>query len=293
MSRSELIRTLLSLFPALKPKEIERLLGDCGVSVDANLIGVARLRYRDRHDKKVELALCRLLGKLLEKCPDLLETLQAFSFQDLTQRICDIVAAHPGLAEDELAEVLAAQLPPVNTVSTRVSKIFVRVLEQQPQYRRSFELVSGVKPESVQGVVVHGEGLTDDLTDEQIEAVVLKYLDERYPAGPTAEAIARAYMSKAKEQFERTQAEHRAAEATEQRRVERILAAVVERLGSGLDDRDAAFAVVQQFVADYPDWTDEEIAERLVVGLKKLLTPPKVQPKVVPDITSLTIRKRP
>lgn len=292
MSRSELIRALLSLFPALKPKEIERLLGERGVSVDANLIGVARLRHR--RNKKADVALCGLLAMLLDKRPDLLGSLQA-SFDSLTQKIFEIAAAHPGLPEDELAERLVAELPeepPMTTTSARVSKIFMRVLEHHPHYRHSFELASGVRPDSVQGVVVHGEGLTDDLSDEQIKAVVIQYLDDNYPAGPTAEAIARAYMAKAREKVKRGHEVRRAAEVTERSRAETILAAVLDRLVSVVDDRDAAFAVVQQFVTDYPDWTDEEIAERLVVGLKKLLTQPKAPSEVV-DITGLTIRKRP
>ncbi len=291
MSRSELIRALLLHFPALKPKEIERLLVGRGVSVDANLIGVARLRHR--RDRQAERALCGLVAKIHHKRPDLLPALQA-SFDDLTHEISKIAAAYPGLPEEELADVVAAELPklpPQETVSARVSRIFLRILEQQPHYRQSLELASGMRPGSVQGVVVHGEGLTDDLTDEQIERAVLKYLDDNFPAGPTAEAIARGYMHRLDEKVKREHEAGEAAKQTAQARAERILAAVVKRLDSQVSNHDAAFSIVQRFVAEYDEWADQEIAERFVAGLK-LLTQPESKPKLVPDIKGLSIRAR-
>ncbi len=297
MSRSELVRALLTQFPALKPKEIERLLGEQGVSVDANLVGVARLRHR--RSMEAERALCGLLAKLLDRRPDLLDSLQA-AFDDLTQQVIEHAAARPGLSQDELVEALAAELPkqpPEETVAARASRIFLRVLERHPHYRHSIEVAFGLKAGSVHGVVVLGDGLTDDLTDEQIEAGVLQYLERNYPAGPSAEAIARAYMSKASEKVEQDHDHRQATELPAQGRAETILAMILDRLGSEVGHRDAAFAVVQQFVAENPDWTDEDIAEWLVLCLKVLTQPKakptKAKPKVVPDITGLTIRSRP
>lgn len=291
MSRSELIRALLTQFPALKPKEIERLLGERGVVVDANLIGVARLRHR--RSMKAERALCGLLVKLLDKRPDLLGALQV-SCDDLSQQVFETAAAHPGLSEDDLAQMLAEalpSLPPVETASGRASRIFLRVLERHPHYRRSVEVAFGLKAGGVHGIVVVGDGLTDDLTDEQIEAGVVQYLERNYPAGPTAEAIARAYMSKAKEKVEQDYDHRQAAEVTGQGRAETILVMILDRLGSKVGHREAAFAVVQQFVAENPEWTDEDIAEWLVLCLK-VLPQPQAKPKVV-DITGLSIHKRP
>src|SRR5579885_2795911 len=96
MNRSVLIRVLLNQFPMLKPKQIERLLGERGIAVDANLIGLARLRLR--RAKQAEQAVSRLLNKLLEKRPDLRPPLPII-YEDLWKMLSEAVAADQGLLE--------------------------------------------------------------------------------------------------------------------------------------------------------------------------------------------------
>ena len=125
MSRSELIRDLLSRFPALKPKAIERLLAARGIVVDANLIGVARLRQRQK--KQAERIISRVLGKLLTKHRDLLPLLQA-SITEVVERIVDLAAAHPNFTDDQLADDLATSLlnkPVQETLTARWTRIFL------------------------------------------------------------------------------------------------------------------------------------------------------------------------
>src|SRR4051812_31283372 len=96
-SNSEMIRYLLAHFPGLKPKEIERLLGECGVKVDANLIGVARLRHRRNPDAQTRLM--RLLAKLYGKRPDLMPAFQA-TFDEVVRPVVQTAASFDGLPEE-------------------------------------------------------------------------------------------------------------------------------------------------------------------------------------------------
>ncbi len=267
MSKSKLIRALLGLFPALKPREIERLLAERGVAVDVNQIVQARLRYR--RDRHAHPALCRVLAPLLNKRPDLLNAVQA-SFDDMAQKIEEAAAANPGLTETELAEVLAATLlaaPPKETAATRLSRAFRDAYERYPHYRRAAALALGCRPEQIRGIAVQARDFPDDLTDEQMEAVALAWLDRHLPSGPIAEAVARAYLDGVKRRVEAEHAERRQEERAEGDRAVAIMASVLDRLRAPAADPDAALAVVRQFMAEYPDWSDEEIAERIVVGL--------------------------
>lgn len=289
MSRSERIRVLLTLFPGLKPKEIERLLAERGVPVDANLIGVARLRHR--RDQQAERALFRLLANLLDQRPDLTHTLHD-SFDDLTERVVQIAAAHPGLPEDELIARLATELPPAapkETATARLSRAFLAVLDQRPDYRRAVELRTGLDPGGLKSVGIKATNLSDDLTDAQMEAIVLKYLEEQFPIGPTAEAVARAYFGIAQRRAEQGEVERQQVVQAEADRASRILATVLGRLRVPVADPEAAFAVVHHFTVNFADWTDEDIADRIAEGLQHQSQ--KEEPQVQ-HIEGLTIRSR-
>lgn len=290
MSRSERIRVLLTLFPGLKPKEIERLLAERGVPVDANLIGVARLRHR--RDQQAEGALFRLLANLLDKRPDLAVALHD-SFDDLTGRIAQIAAAHPGLPEDELVTLLTTGLPPPaqkETASARLSRTFLAVLDQRPDYRRAVELRTGLDSGGLTSVGVKANNLSDGLTDAQMEAIVLKYLEEQFPIGPTAEAVARAYLGIAQRRAEQGEVERQQTVQAEADRATRILAMVLSRLDVPVADHGAAFAVVHQFTVGFADWTDEDIADRIAEGLQHESEKEKSE---VQHFEGLTIRARP
>jgi hypothetical protein len=289
MTRSERIRVLLTLFPGLKPKGIERLLAERGVPVDANLIGVARLRHR--RDRQAERALFRLLANLLDKRPDLIHAL-CDSFDDLIGRVAQIAAAHPGLPEDELVSLLETELTPLTpkvTGSARLSRAFFAVLDQQPDYRRAVELRAGLAPGGIKWVAFKTDHLSDDLTDAQMEAIALKYLEEQFPLGSSAEAVARAYLVIAQRRAEQGEVERQQVVQAEADRASRVLATVLNKLRVPVADPEAAFAVVHQFTVDFADWTDEDIADRIAEGLQHQSQ--KEEPQVQ-HIEGLTIRAR-
>ncbi len=292
MNRSVLIRVLLNQFPMLKPKQIERLLGERGIAVDANLIGLARLRLR--RAKQAEQAVSRLLNKLLEKRPDLRPPLPII-YEDLWKMLSEAVAADQGLLEEEIVERLAVALPlqpPQEDIAARASRILQQVLNEHPQYRQSLLMAIGVGRRTPSPIEV--EVTNDDLTDEQLKAGILKFLENTYPVGPTVETIARSFIDKVKERIERDRAAQEHADLATRDRAETILISVTGRLRSPLSDREAAYAVVQQFVMEYADWSDEDIADRIVAGLEHAQRPVERRKKVnARHIEGLTIRSRP
>lgn len=277
MNASKLIRALLTKFPALRPKEIERLLGEYGVLVDTNLIGVARLRHR--RAKRDEQLLLRLLGRLFDQRPDLWPLVQA-SFDDVTRQVVQVATARPGLSDDEIVEQLATRLSEQSAQgasSGRVSQIFLRVLERHPQHRRSYEMAMGAEPGGIESAVLHVNGL-EHLTDKEIEKFVLAWLEENYPAGPTAEAVARAYLERLRQRA--TEAKEDANQPPEtgdedgivfdpnEQRVDAALAMLLSESGarSGAD-LDQLRGYVEQIIAEHPDWTDGQITDH-VIGLR-------------------------
>jgi hypothetical protein len=213
MSHSEAIRDLLTRFPALKPKSIERLLAARGIEVDSNLIGVARLRHRRKQESKrqADRIIVRLLETLLGKNPDLLSVVKA-AFVEVLRRLVDVAASHPAATDDEIADKLAAELsnlPSEETPIARWSRIFMRVLDTHPQYRRSIQIAQGWSDNAEHHIVI--PVLRDanlDLTDEQVELDILAYLEENFPSGSTVEDIAHAYF-KAVQQHENRAEEKR------------------------------------------------------------------------------------
>jgi hypothetical protein len=295
MNLSRQIRDLLTRFPALKPKAVERLLAARGIVVDANLIGVARLRHRRK--EQADRIIIRLLEKLLTNHSGLFPVVQA-SFMVVLRRLVDVAAAHPTCTDDQIADELAKELsnmPVEETLIARWSRIFKRLLEQHPQYKRSMELVLGLRGDfhSIISVPI-GDGL-DDLTDEQLEHAILAHLVEHFPAGPTVEDIARSYFDSVQEREKRADDERRKMAETEQDRAAKVLAVVLDALHSPAADHDAALVVVQNFVAQFADWPDEDIAARVVAGMDLALNhEEKVPHKKVPLHTDgLTIRSRP
>ena len=80
------------------------------------------------------------------------------------------------------------------TLTARWTRIFLRGLEEHPQYKRSMELVLGLRGD-FRSIISYpiGDNL-DDLTDEQMEHAILVHLQEHFLSGPTVEAIAHAYF---------------------------------------------------------------------------------------------------
>lgn len=268
-----MIQALWTKFPGLKPKQIERLLADFGHSVDANLIGQARLRGRKA--KRDEQVLLRLLGKVFERRPDLWPVVQS-SPDEVAAELVQIATARPGLSDDEVVEQLATRLSErASQGAGRVSHIFLRVLDEHPQYRRSYELGMGAEPGGTQSVIFYAKGL-DDLPDDEVEKFVLAWLEENYPPGPTAEAVARAYLARqrqkaaeAKEEDAIPQPDDDEAEwddpDQDQLRVDAALAMLLSEPGArasvGLDQLRE---YVEQIAAEHPDWTDGRIADHVL-----------------------------
>lgn len=268
MSRSEQIRDLLSRFPALKPKAIERLLAARGVEVDANLIGVARLRQR--RQQEADRVINRLLGTLLMKHPTLFPIIQA-SVADVLSRLVAIATLHPGFANEQICDVLANEYvgrPVPETLVARFSRLYARVLEKYPQYERSMELVIGLRGTNRRFIAMpQGNGL-EDQTDEQLEEGILAYLEENFPAGSTVEAIARAYYDTVDRRRKRADKERLEMAQAARDRAEKVLALVLEAIGSAAIDEGAALEVTQNFVAQHADWPDEDISKMLVASLE-------------------------
>jgi hypothetical protein len=122
-----------------------------------------------------------------------------------------------------------------------------------------------------------------------MEAVALQHIRDNYPVGPTAEAVARAYIEIARRKAERGEEERACAERAEHDRAGTIWAVVRGSMNSPVADPDAALSLVRQFVADYADWTDEEIADRIVAGLEHAAGR---EEKDTPHVEGLTIRSR-
>lgn len=295
MSHSAAIRDLLTRFPALKPKAIERLLAARGIVVDSNLIGVARLRHRRNQDAKQQAGriITHLLEMLLGKRPGLLPVVKA-SFVEVLRRLVDVAAAHPAATDDELADRLATELsnlPSEETPIARWSRIFMLVLEKHPQFRRSMLIVQGWSERAKHHVVVpvlRDENL--DLTDEQVEQDILGFLEENFPAGSTVEEIARTYIEALQRREKQAEEVQREAAQAERGRAARVLSMILDDLCSPAVDHDAALAVVQQFVARFTDWPDEAIAERVCAGMDDAL---RHEVEEAAHIEDLTIRVRP
>jgi hypothetical protein len=266
-SNSEMVRYLLTHFPGLKPKEVERLLGERGVKVDANLIGVARLRHRRNPDEQTRLL--RLLAKLYHKRPDLLPAFQA-TFDEVVQRVVQTAASFHGLPEEDLVEALAASIPrqePPETPAARAARIFVAVLDRRPEFRHSIAVATGFKPDQIKGVVVQAN-FPDDATDAELEAVMVRFLEERYPVGPTAEAVARAFLGIVQQRAESQRAEQQQAGRAVQERAARIMNAVLAKVRAPVSDPDAAVAVIEHFMSEFAGWDDADIVERIAEGLE-------------------------
>ncbi len=293
MSHSKLIRSLLTLFPALKPKEIERLLGERGVSVDTNLIGVARLRHRREYEQDRRLR--RLIGKLVTKRLDLLPAMPNI-LDDLTRKVIEASAARKDLSEDELVEVLAAELPPVaaeETFQTRLSRLCLSVFEEHPERLRAYNAALGGRGKPA-CVIFSDEGLSEYMSDDQLKAAFLAFLDEHCPATPTVEATARAYLDKLKHRVEQDRAAQEHAARASRNRVERISKSVADGLGFAVTDADAVCAVVEQLVGEYADLSDEEIADDIIARLEHVQRGSDEQKRRdAQDFTGMSVRRRP
>ena len=294
MSHSSAIRDLLSRFPALKPKAIERLLAARGIVVDSNLIGVVRLRHYRK--KEADRILFRLLEKFVARHRELFPVVQA-SFREVFRLLVDVATSHHDFTDDQIADELAKALsnvPGEDTLVVRCSRIKMRVLEEHPQYKRSMELVLGLRGD-IQSIVSIPFGTNlDQATDEQLEQAILAHLQENYPAGPTVEAIARAYFDAVQQREKRANEERRNVAQAEQDRAARVLSLVLDALQSPAANHDAALEVVQNFVTQFADWPDEDIAARVFEGMGHALNcEKKVPQKAALQIEGLTIRRRP
>ncbi len=293
VSHSKLIQSLLTLFPALKPKEIERLLGERGVSVDANLIGVARLRHRREYEQNRRLR--GLLKKLLTKRLDLLPAMPNI-IDDLIQKVVEASAARRELSEDELVEALAAELPPVaavETFQTRLSRLCAQVFEEHPHYQRAYNAAFGARGKSV-CIIYSDEGLSEDMSDDELKAAFLAFLEEHYPAAPTVEATARAYIDKVVQRAGQDRAAQEEAALASRNRVERISKSVADGLGFAVTDADAVCAVVEQLVGEYADLSDEEIADDIIARLEHVQRgSDERKRREAQDFKGMSVRRRP
>jgi hypothetical protein len=247
----------LAHFRSLTPKQLEKLLREIGIEVGANLIRVAR--SRDRRSKKFELLLCSIYDKLVAVRPDILERMQADEAK-LAQQVLAVALKHPAMNIDQLAHLLADQLPkepPPETINSRFSRMFMEVLNENPNRRQAVEQAVGGDFELV-GMVFRLETELPDgvcaeaLTDEQVKARVLRYLDDHYPVAPTAEDSARAFIDR-----------HHPG-----RKAERIATALLGKLGQPEIDREVLLKRVSLFIKKYPKWTDAELVERLLTSLE-------------------------
>ena len=134
----------------------------------------------------------------------------------------------------------------------------------------------------------------DDLTDEQMEHAILVHLQEHFPSGPTVEAIAHAYFEAVAQREKRADEECLNAVQAEEDRAAKVLSLVLASLNSPAADHGAALAVIQNFVAQFADWSDEDIAVRVVEGMGHALNREEKMPqkKASPHIDGLRIKSR-
>jgi hypothetical protein len=268
MTPSEFIRRLIRRFPALKPAAIRRILAARGyrvnnAPVDNNLVVVTR--HRD-HAWKTELAVARVLGEFSKlRGPDL--AIAAANDESVKKLVADLLADNPGLKLAEVAALLDARIAKgevalkIDHDAERRARIHKKVLDAHPECRKAMQLTFGAK--EIHASVHNAPGI-ETWSDEVLEAFILAELRERYPPADTVEKIAVAVLD-----MERQAAVATALEAArrERDRTEPIYLLVVKGLGYA-PDRDAASKAISAFADKFPEWSDEQIAERIAEGLR-------------------------
>lgn len=251
MSNSEKIRELFRLFPKLTPRPIERLLAARGVEVSENHVN--QVLFHEKRKKTAEKFLLEVLNKLFVQHPDPFPILQA-ALPEVLELLVGITIRSPGFSADEVASELAKQIfeiPLENTVTARWSMIYTRVLEQNPDLMRSVELVWGLRGTDRKFIQApYGDGL-ESWTDEEIEAHIFADMRQRFPTGPTVEAIANAYFDGLRErqvQLEKQEAERKRELAEQQQAEKEAQALAQKRHVSNWDNLTEA---------DWDQWTED------------------------------------
>lgn len=289
MTLSQRIQFLLTQFPALKPLGIERLLAEHGFKVDSNLIVVAR--HRGRRKRSSERQVFEVFTHLLKRRADLTDRVVA-EFDSLLGAVLQVQTASPDLAPEQVADRLAAQMdarPPQESSAARMSHVFLRVLEQNPQYRRSMELASGMKDGGLIAVIPFGVGL-DAATDERLGEMFLDYLRRTYPPGTTVEEIARAYLEMGKRRAEGEASDSQAREIWGEDRARRISTLVAKGIRGEDVNADAVVRLAALLLDTLSDWTDEAIADRMLSSLELGI---EREPQPENETEGLTVRDRP
>ncbi len=116
-------------------------------------------------------------------------------------------------------------------------------------------------------VFPNGEGFYH-LTDEQLEQEMLAYIKAHIPGWPTTvEAIARRISRRQRSSGKIVLRGRRNAAQAERDRAASVLSLVLDALQSPAANHDAALEIVQNFVTQFADWPDEDIAARVVEGM--------------------------
>jgi len=181
---------------------IERLMQARGFKADAPLARTARKRLREK--QKAERLIERVFNKLFLKHSDPFPIMQA-ALPEILALLVKIATANPTFTEEQIAEELAkdiSKIPLEDTLISRWSRIYTRDHEQNPDLLQSLMMTWGLQG-TPQGFVTiaDGDGL-EAWTDEQIEEYLLAHYREKYRAGPTAEAVASAYLDSLQQRAE-------------------------------------------------------------------------------------------